>query len=107
MYGRDTNFGYLSYAAYVAAWRAAATGNAGYAIRRNIIVAMALLGLDLLVLDGFWLAWPVRAVVVFLGWNTWRWLRFRSGVLRGRIYPDRHSRNFYGGPDERGGWRHG
>ncbi|MEU9686146.1 hypothetical protein [Amycolatopsis japonica] len=107
MFGRDNNFGYSSYAQYVELWRAAATGNAGYAIRRNIIVAMALVGIDLLVLNGFWLAWPVRAVVVWLGWNTWRWWRFRSGILSGRIYPDRFSRNVHGGPDERRGWRHG
>ncbi|OLZ56090.1 hypothetical protein [Amycolatopsis keratiniphila] len=107
MFGRDNDFGFSSYADYVAWWRVSALRNVSYAVRRNIIVAAALLGIDLLVLDGYWLAWPVRAVVVFLGWNTWRWLRFRSGIRQGRVYPDRYSLNFSDRPDDGRGWRHG
>ncbi|WP_410580273.1 hypothetical protein [Amycolatopsis sp. lyj-108] len=100
-------FGRNPYLSYVEAWRVTALGDAGYAIRRNLIVALALLGLDLLILNGFWLVWPVRAVVLWLGWNTWRWLRFRTGVVRGWIVPPGQPRPPFGGPDEGRGWRHG
>ncbi|MFJ8912336.1 hypothetical protein [Amycolatopsis sp. NPDC102389] len=80
-------FGRNRYLSYVEAWRATALADSGYAIRRNIIVAAALLGIDLLVLDGYWLAWPVRAVVLYLVWNTCRWAKFRSKARRGVIFP--------------------
>ncbi|MFD5245671.1 hypothetical protein ACFWIW_14055 [Amycolatopsis sp. NPDC058340] len=100
-------FGRNRYLSYVEAWRATALGDAGYAIRRNIIVVATLVGIDLLVLDGSWLAWPVRAVLLYLGWNTYGWLRFRSRVRRGLIFPPEQPRSPFGGPEEGRGWRHG
>lgn len=105
MFGR--NRGGRFYLSYVEAWRASAVADAGYAVRRNVILVATLLGLDLLVLDGSWLVWPVRAVLVWLGWNTYGWVRFRSGVRQGRIFPPEQPRPPFGGPDEGRGWRHG
>ncbi|MFE5571264.1 hypothetical protein ACFQ68_40135 [Amycolatopsis japonica] len=107
MFGRNNNRFYRS---YVDAWRAAAFADVAYAVRRNVIVLMVLAALDLLVLDGYWLVWPVRAVDVFLVWNTWGWLRFRSGLRNGRVFPPDQPeppRPPFGGPDNGRGWRHG
>ncbi|WP_037321463.1 hypothetical protein [Amycolatopsis orientalis] len=104
MFGRDHNRFYTS---YVDAWRAAAVSDAAYAIRRNVIVAATLVALDLLVLDGNWLTWPVRAVLVWLGWNSAGWWSFRRKIRQGRIFPPEQPRAQFGGPDEDRGWRHG
>ncbi|MGW4829760.1 hypothetical protein ACWEOG_19410 [Amycolatopsis japonica] len=104
MFGRNNNRVYRS---YVDAWRAAVVADASYAIRRNVIVLMVLAALDLLVLNGHWLIWPIRAVDVYLVWNTCGWLSFRSDARRGRIFPPEQPQPPFGGPDDGRGWRHG